>query len=373
MEKLRDLNLWKCKKVILYLLLFSLIVACNSHNDQVDKEQDVSVAPVTDLTATVSDQQVLLRWSNPVDDDFDYVIISYEGITKFTRGSSYVFSDLNNDQEYIFSIVAFDKNGNSSTEKIITATPTNEEAKVYPTDVIPGLTSWKVTLPIDEDGKDSSDATLVENRNTDPWEVEDEDLIGFEYSPYFVAQDNEVIFRGHCAGATTSGSKYPRSELRQRVGGGNNYWSVDDYQELTTELRVLHTPVEKPEVCFVQIHGPDDEPLRLQFHADKGLYLVWNENNKVYFKNEVPYQLGEKLKVNVVVDKGDITCTVTHLETNDSFSKTWTSMDKTGYFKVGCYTQSSVFLSQFKSGFNDEPADAYGEVAVSKIELTEHY
>ncbi|MCF6240748.1 MAG: polysaccharide lyase family 7 protein, partial [Bacteroidales bacterium] len=242
---------------------------------------------------------------------------------------------------------------------------------VYPSDIISGLTNWKITLPVDSNGNDNSNETDVNNRNKNAWEVYD--LINFDYVPYFNVINDEVVFRAHCAGATTSGSKYPRSELRQLVGGGNNYWSMNNYQYLQVELRVIHTPVEKPEVCMTQIHGPQNEPLRVQYHATKGLYLVWNESHKIYFDNDVPYTLGQKLRITVEVNNGDITCTVLNLDNNKSFCYSWTSNDNTGYFKVGCYTQSSIFLSQFKSGYNDEPIDAYGEVRVRKIDLVENY
>ncbi|NLR94411.1 polysaccharide lyase family 7 protein [Flammeovirga agarivorans] len=242
-----------------------------------------------------------------------------------------------------------------------------------PTDVIPSLVDWKVTLPVDEDGNDNSAIDHVDNRYNDPLEINDDDLIGYEYRPYFFAENNEVIFRGHCAGTTTKGSKYPRSELRQRVGGGNNYWSVHDEQHLKTKLRVTHLPVVKPEVSMVQIHGPEDEPLRVQYSTgSNGLHIIWNEDNRE--QTEIDYELGEVLEIEVIVNHGDITCKIKNLDNGQSYEKTWTSIDQTGYFKVGCYTQSSIFLSQFKSEYDEsEPLDAYAEVAVQSIELKETY
>ncbi len=247
-----------------------------------------------------------------------------------------------------------------------------EDAK-YPTDIIPSLTQWKITLPVDKNGNDSRYASNVDGRNTSPWEIKDNALIDFDYSPYFSVQQGEVIFRGHCAGATTSGSKYPRSELRQRVGGGDNYWSVYKEQYLKTQLRVTHLPVVKPEVCMVQIHGPNDEPLRVQYsESNHGLHIIWNENNRA--ETNIPYKLGDLIEVEVYVNGGYINCKIRSLENGRTFEKEWESEDKTGYFKVGCYTQSSIFLSEFKSEYDkDEPIDAYGEVSVKSIELKETY
>ncbi|WP_158021920.1 polysaccharide lyase family 7 protein [Flammeovirga pacifica] len=247
-----------------------------------------------------------------------------------------------------------------------------DENHQFPSDIIPSLTDWKVTLPIDAQGRDNKKVYDVDQRVKNPLEISDNGMIGFEYRPYFYAKDGEVFFRAHAAGATTKGSKYPRTELRQRSGNGNLYWSMNEAQYLETELRVTHVPTEKPEVCMTQIHGPDDEPLRVQYHTRKGVYIVWNEHNKDY-DNALPYKMGERLKITVAVDKGYITCTIVNLDQNKEYKKTWKSMDATGYFKVGCYTQASKFQSQIKKGARDEPNSSYGEVAVKSIILKTTY
>ncbi|AZQ63727.1 hypothetical protein EI427_16295 [Flammeovirga pectinis] len=242
----------------------------------------------------------------------------------------------------------------------------------YPSDVIPSLTDWKVTLPINALGEDNRRVLDVDQRIKTPLEVADKAIVDFEYKPYFYAKDGEVFFRAHCAGATTKGSKYPRSELRQRSGHGNLYWSVNDPQFLQTELRVTHLPQIKSNVCITQIHGPDDEPLRVHYSKKKGVYIVWNENNKDY-ENALDYNLGEQLRITVNVDKGFIACEIENLDQKTKYKKIWKSMDSTGYFKVGCYTQASKFQSQIKKTGVDEPYKSYGEVAVKSIILKTTY
>jgi len=245
------------------------------------------------------------------------------------------------------------------------------EKRVYPSDIIPEIINWKLTLPVDQDGNDNSTEQNYKTRNNHALEIKN--LKNFEYRPFFYMENNEVVFKAPCSGATSKNSKYPRSELRQLVGGGSNYWSVYKPQYLQVELRVTHTPINKPEICMTQIHGPVDEPLRVQYNANKGLYIVWNEDNRIYFEDKVPYNLGQKLRITIDVAGGNIKFTIINLDTNKSFSYTWKSSDETGYFKVGCYTQSSIFLEQFKKGFENEPIDAYGEIRVSKIKLEETY
>ncbi|MDC7218684.1 MAG: polysaccharide lyase family 7 protein [Spirochaetales bacterium] len=247
---------------------------------------------------------------------------------------------------------------------------------LYPSDVLPSLvTNWKVTLPVDAAGRDSSDVNMfpdVDNRNNKAFEVALDDLKDYSYEPYFQVDDGGVRFRAHVAGATTKGSKYPRTELRQEYMGGNNYWSVDDYQQLHTKLKITETPKSKPEVCITQIHGPDDEPLRVQYHKDKGVYIVWNEKNKDY-ANALDYKLGQMLDITVTVENGMITCDIINEKTGDSYSKTWESSDKTGYFKVGVYTQSTKYLREYKGpSYQDEPEGAYGEVIVYELDVIEN-
>ena len=238
----------------------------------------------------------------------------------------------------------------------------------YPSDLLPALSAWKLTLPVDAQGADSSDARSVAERNRAAHEVVD--LLGYACPPYFTTDGVEVVFRAHVAGATTRGSKYPRSELRQRVGGSDGYWSVEARQVLDVELRVTHVPVAKPEVCMVQIHGPRGEPLRVQYHAGVGVYLVWNEDHKDTDR-ALAYALGERLRVHVEVDRGRITTRVENLDRGLHLNMTWVPSERTGYFKVGCYTQSARFLAGFKSGYGPEDPEAYGEVRVSRLEVVE--
>ncbi len=363
---MRKFYLFAKHRLLLCFIGLLFISACDK--SEVQDIDTIPPAAITNLKAVSGDKKVTLLWDNPSDNDFDHVKIQYDGNSVSTKDDSIVISGLVNDKKYSFTLFSYDISGNASTGVTISETP---EVIVYPSDIIPELSHWKITLPVDKDGNDSSNETDYLNRNTNPLEVYE--LTNYEYPPYFKVIDNEVVFRAHCAGATTCGSKYPRSELRQLVGGGGNYWSVNDYQYLQVELRVTHTPVEKPNVCITQIHGPENEPLRVHFDANKGLYIVWNHTNHIYIKDEVPYTLGQKLRITVEVNNDNVNCSILNLDNNKSYSYSWTPDEKTGYFKTGCYTQSSIFISQWDSSYNDESPDAYGEVRISKIELIENY
>ncbi|WP_025744159.1 polysaccharide lyase family 7 protein, partial [Aquimarina pacifica] len=139
---------------------------------------------------------------------------------------------------------------------------------------------------------------------------------------------------------------------------------------LDVRVRAVHLPVEKPEVSMVQIHGPDDEPLRVEYRADdQGLHVVQNEDSTAEYV--LPYSLGQQLRVTVIVNNGNITCEIINEDTGDSWDDTWEAEDSTGYFKVGCYTQSTMFLEDCKSGegYSNESPSAYGLVAVKDLSL----
>lgn len=266
----------------------------------------------------------------------------------------------------------------------ITEYQNDDEDGSDPSDII-DLTAWKITWPLDENGDDNSDETSYSSRNDNAydWPDADNDLIGAISAPFdeymYVSEDDndEVRFKAHVGGATTEGSGYPRSELRQLVGGGDNYWDADDYQYLEVRARVTNLPDIKPEVCMVQIHGPENEPLRIEYDAESsGLHITKNDELADEDSNVLPYSLGEQLFIRVTVEDGEIDVVIVNESRpiEDPWTSSWASDDDTGFFKVGCYTQSSNVLSTFKSEYttNPDPTE-YGEVAIKDLTLIETY
>jgi len=237
------------------------------------------------------------------------------------------------------------------------------------------ISDFKITYPVDEDGNDSSDADDCDDRNKDAHEQRDlTSEVSSQYSDYFFVSGDEVVFKAHVGGATTSGSSYPRSEFRQLVGGDDNYWSMDDYQYLEVRVRATNLPEIKPEVSMVQIHGPEDEPLRVEYReGSQGLHVVQNENTTETYV--LDYELGQQLFITVTVDNGDISLYILNEDTGEDYEDTWEAEDSTGYFKVGCYTQSNNNLETCKpgEGWDNQDADEYGEVRIKDLKLIETY
>ena len=129
------------------------------------------------------------------------------------------------------------------------------------------LNNWKLTLPVDKDGTYIGEALEIYN------------LTGFE-SPYFYdAPDGAMVFKATYDGATTSGSSYPRSELREMINGRPAAWKVSEGGVMTATLKVDQVPTLSTgatgRVIVGQIHGKEEELIR----------LYWDKNT-VYFMND---------------------------------------------------------------------------------------
>ncbi len=82
----------------------------------------------------------------------------------------------------------------------------------YPADVL-NLSNWYIGLPVGEDES--------------PTNVEQPELDTYAIDPWFVPTSDcsRVQFRAAVNGVTTSGSSYPRSELREMRGSAKASWS----------------------------------------------------------------------------------------------------------------------------------------------------
>jgi len=129
------------------------------------------------------------------------------------------------------------------------------------------LSSWNLTLPVDSVGRTGGVASTVKFPST--------------YSSSFFNQlsSSKIVFTADVAGATTSGSKYARSELREMNGTNLAAWKLAQGGTMTATLTVDEVPILKGgaqgRVVIGQIHGASEELVR----------LYW-ENGKVYFAND---------------------------------------------------------------------------------------
>jgi Ca2+-binding RTX toxin-like protein len=130
------------------------------------------------------------------------------------------------------------------------------------------LSNWKITLPVDSNG----------GTGGSPLEITDlEDYTSESY--FYTGADGAMVFRASVDGATTGGSSYARSELREMDGGDRAAWSLITGGAMVATLEVDQVPVKRDgtpgRVIVGQIHGEDNELVR----------LYW-DNGKLYFAND---------------------------------------------------------------------------------------
>lgn len=225
-----------------------------------------------------------------------------------------------------------------------------DAAATKPADVL-DLSVWKVTLP-----------TPIGSTG-DPDEVKQPSLDNFEKPSYFytACPGPVVVFNAPVNGATTSGSGYPRSELREMKKSNptqETAWnSGSGTHTLEGELAFTHLPGGKPHVVGMQIHGADDDftVLRLEgstLYATKGD----DTHNKTLMTG---YSLGTYIKVKMVASSAGVKYYI-----NDVLKGTVSGTSNGCYFKAGCYTQAN------DSGESGKTGTGYGEVRYKSVKVT---
>lgn len=246
-----------------------------------------------------------------------------------------------------------------------------------PSSILPDIVNFKLEYPLDDDGDDYNGVSYGDRDDPHIKNAIEGSLGGYTaplpFRNYFYVSGNEVVFRAHCAGALTSVNAYPRCELRERPGGTDSFWSFSNEQELNATFRVTNLPNLKKEVCMLQIKGNTSnstsntkEVFRLEYReGSQGLHRVKNESSTS--NNIMDYSLGQTIEARLYVNNGDVTIELTNTSNGDTYNETYESDYAYGYFKAGCYTQSSIW--EEKNGVGDESPNAYGEVRFSELTL----
>ena len=204
------------------------------------------------------------------------------------------------------------------------------------------LSLWKVTLPIGR-----------------PDEIYP--IGGHESAPWFANHGSAgVTFRAHCEGATTSGSSYPRCELREMEPDGSRAaWSNDGERHVMRgRLAITHVPEIKPHVVCAQIHDAVDDVVMVRLEG-RHLFVESPYADDVTLAQD--YQLGTFFDLSISASPSGIEVTY------NGRSVTLPGLVRSGcYFKAGCYTQASSRV----------PADSpkygtgYGEVTYTALSLS---
>lgn len=208
------------------------------------------------------------------------------------------------------------------------------------------LSNWKLTLPVNTSHAGSPD------------EILQPELAGFHDTEYFRTNNTGgVAFKAHCGGYTTSGSGYPRSELREMINNGQSlasWTTTSGTHTMVITQAITHLPDVKQHVVAGQIHDADDDVIVFRLEGTK-LFIDENGNNGPVLTTN--YQLGDVFTVKFVARNRGVECYY-----NGNYVYTYAVSASGCYFKAGCYTQSNTSKG-------DSPT-AYGEVVIYGLSVT---
>jgi poly(beta-D-mannuronate) lyase len=210
------------------------------------------------------------------------------------------------------------------------------------------LTNWKLTVPTD--GEDSEDAV----------EIDQPKLLRYQDPRFFHvdAQQKGVVFRADVRGVTTSGSDYPRTELREMRAGGRKEaaWSNrSGTHVMTINQAITATPPKKPEVVAGQIHDGDDDVIMIRLEGTR-LFVEAEGKDDPVGVLDANYVLGTPFTVQVTANSAGIRVTY-----NGTRAVVYKKVSEDMYFKAGAYVQSNKG--------EGEPKGAYGEVVIYSLSV----
>ena len=183
------------------------------------------------------------------------------------------------------------------------------------------LSNWKITLPVDQNGTIVGTAQEVKN------------LHGYQNLSYFyTGPDGAMVFRAAVDGATTSGSKYARSELREMNGADRAAWTIKQGGSMSATLEVDHVPTRfdgsEGRIVVGQIHGQDAELTRL-----------YRDNGTVYFVNDHAGSTGQETAFRLTNSAGK----TPYISLNEKFS--YTIDASSSQLKVSVYADGQVYTA----------------------------
>lgn len=270
----------------------------------------------------------------------DYKTCAYIGSTNTnlctdtaTYASPVVVSGLTSGQPYSFKTKTHNSVGWGASSAPMSYT-------VTPTGGVPGqvlnLTNWKITLPTGSSGS--------------PTEITQPTLNTYSDSNFFTnAAGTGVTFKAAVNGTTTSGSSYPRSELREMTNNGASLasWGVNDGKThtMTYTGSVDVLPGLKPQTVIGQIHDSSDDVIEVMgdgVNAASGQTdITFRYNGSTQSTHLITnYTLGTQFTVKIVAAAGQY-----KIYMNGTLKATITDSNSTHsglYFKAGDYTQANT-------------------------------
>ncbi|MCD0489969.1 polysaccharide lyase family 7 protein [Pedobacter sp. MC2016-14] len=211
------------------------------------------------------------------------------------------------------------------------------------------LKGWKLTLPVNTE------------HNGNPDEIKQPELNTYADENYFFLNKKKdaVTFKAMTGGETTSGSNFPRSELREMQEDSKTpaaWSSAEGTHTLFIDQRVTHLPDVRKHIVVGQIH---DAERYVIFFRLEGTKLLVSANGGERTVLDANYVLGTRFTVKFVVSGNKTQCYY-----NDELKYTLDENYSNAYFKAGAYVQSSC---KGKKKVEGESCYAYGEVEIFNL------
>ncbi len=161
-------------------------------------------------------------------------------------------------------------------------------------------------------------------------------LATYTSSVFYTASDGAMTFWCPVTGATTGGTSYPRSELRNL-----REFSVTGTNTLTARCRVLQQP-SNGSIIIGQVHGhvSGSELCKLRWSGGKVQMGVKSSLGASETRRTIgSYSLGATLNYTLKVSNRVLTVTVNGTSLTQTLNSSW-NVD-TYYFKAGSYVQDN--------------------------------
>jgi Alginate lyase len=214
-------------------------------------------------------------------------------------------------------------------------------ASKFPAELI-DTNEWYLTLPTGKEGR--------------PDTVEGSELANYHSKFFELTQARDgIVFTANAGGATTSGSHYPRSELREMNGEEKASWDGrKGTHVMELDQAITKTPDAKPDVIAGQIHGTSDDLMQIHL-SGKDLTVKYADGKKKVSLDD-NYQLGTRFKVKIESSGGHVKVWYNGQQRADLPISTSTS-----YFKAGAYVNSNTSKG--------EKSAAEGQVVIYNVDV----
>jgi hypothetical protein len=219
------------------------------------------------------------------------------------------------------------------------------------------LSHWKLTLPVDAAGKTDGNAVEVSAAQL---------TAGYKGDHFYSDSDGAIVFWCPVNGATTEGTEFPRSELREMLDARDPSvnWPTQGTHILEARCRVMEVP-SNPKVVIGQIHsysGKAKPLIKLQYFKGRIEALVKasptaGSDRKLTFP---AVGLNSDIAYQIKLQDGLLSITVNGMTQTENIVENdagWAN--QTFYFKAGVYPQD-----------NDGAASEGSRVAFSMLKVS---